>query len=705
MRFLLRALPRAVLHVVPRALLLALPLGLVLALPLGLVLAGCTSATPELQANAKAPSSPAGPSRYVLILDGKTIGTSTLTHRPDGVSASYTRQDGTQGQAELSFDARGLLLRYRQAEVGESFAVEHDVARWSNPAERGTQPWTRAAFYLPFDDNPLLPGLLARALLEAREHRLPLLPAGEATLEPLSSVTLPGGRALTAHLLIGMNLEPSVLWFDAQRAESGQYGLPVAETSGATTGLVEQALAEQLATLNAAHAVAMTSRRQRLAAQLTHRPAGGLLIENVRLFDPRTLSVTPGTSVWIRGTQIIKVGPDGTLAPPAGAAGAGAAGVGLERLDGRGRFAMPGLWENHAHLWGEVDAAMLLAAGITTTRDMSNDGDLPRRAALFDAGTELGPRVVMAMRVDVAKERFRPGMVEVVTSETDAARVVDTYAARGYSFIKVGGLDPALVPTLSRLAHARGLKLVGHVPQGMTAREFIAAGADEISHSGFLVANFFAKETPPPGEIAGQASVRRALSLDLTSSTVKEFAQLLVAHKAAIDPTVLWTEVAFAGNGTGLAPTFDRVPFSLPVAIGRQLFQQRADTPREPKVLEARLALIRRLYDEGVGLVPGTDAANGNMVGFGLQRELELYAQAGISPAKVLQLATYGSAANARLEARRGVIAPGYDADVILIDGDPSRRISDVRNVEVIVKNGAVFDAMRIYRALGLRKR
>lgn len=655
------------------------------------LLAGCKSASPGSPAEGlpSKGSPPEGSARYVLIFDGKTVGPSTVVRGPGGVTASYTRQDGTQGRAELSLDARALLVRYSQAEIGESFAVEQGIARWSNRAERGTHEWARPAFYVPLDDNPLTPGLLARALLEAPDHRLPLLPFGEAMLESLSTVTLPGGRTLTSYLLVGMNLEPSVLWFDAQRTL-------VAETVGSGSGLIEEALADQLATLSTSQAKALTARRQRLAAAVTRRPAGGgLLIENVRLFDPRTLSVTPRTSVWVTGTRIAKVGPDGTLNPPAG----------IERLDGRDRFVMPGLWENHAHLWGEVDAPMLLAAGITTTRDMSNDDDVSRKATLFDAGTELGPRVVMARRVDVSNKRFRPGMVDAVTSEADAARVVDTYAGRGYRFIKVGGLDPALVPTLSRLAHAREMKVVGHVPDGMTAREFIEAGADEISHSSFLIMNFFAKETPPPGESSEQTSLRWTQSLDLASAPVKEFAQLLASRKATIDPTVLWLEIAFGSAGTDLAPTFDRVPFALPAAIGRSLFQQRSGPASEPRIVDARLALIKRLHDEGVGLVPGTDAAFGNMVGFGLQRELELYAKAGIPAAKVLRLATYDSAANARLETRRGLVAPGYDADLIVINGDPSRQISDVRKVDVIVKNGALFDPAQIYRALGLRKR
>jgi hypothetical protein len=651
------------------------------------VLAGCRSAGP-------APSSQAAPreqstreqsTRYAVV-GGDKPAAAEIVRGPRGVRASYARRDGSAAEVELSLDASSVPVRYGHG--SESFAVERGVARWSNAAERGTQPWTGPAFYVPYDDeNPFRAGWLARALLEAPQHRLPLLPSGAAMLEPLSSVTLSGGRTVSSYLVVGMDLEPTVVWLDGERAL-------VAQTSGAASGLIEDALAPQLATLNAAHATAMAARRKRIAAEVTERPAGGLLIEHVRLFDPVELTVTPGTSVWVNGARIAKVGPDGTLGAPAG----------IKRLDGRDRFVMPGLWDNHAHLWGDVDAAMLLAAGVTTTRDMGNTEDLPRRAAQFDAGDELGPHVVMAMRVDMARENFLPGMTAVVATEADAARVVDTAASRGYAYIKVGSVAPALVPALGRLAHARGLKLIGHVPEGMTARAFIEAGADEISHAAFLVRNFFAGETRPPGETATQTSVRRA-ALDLTAPQVKEFAQVFAARHAAIDPTVVWTEIMNAGDGAGLAPTYDRVPFQLPVVVGRGLFQLRSDPPGEPKVLDAQLALIKFLYDHGVGLVPGTDATTGNMVGFSLHRELELYAKAGIPAAAVLRLATYGSAANAQLEKRRGRVAAGYDADLVVIDGDPSRQIGDIRKVELVVKNGALFDPARIYKALGLRRR
>src|SRR5690349_1116761 len=121
-----------------------------------LLLAACKAASPALPAE--------GSTRYVLVVDGKTVGPSTLVRGPDGVTARYTRQDGSQGVAELAFDRSAMLVRYRQAEAGESFAVEHGVARWRNSAEHGSQPWTRPAFYVPFDANPLNAGLLGRAL-------------------------------------------------------------------------------------------------------------------------------------------------------------------------------------------------------------------------------------------------------------------------------------------------------------------------------------------------------------------------------------------------------------------------------------------------------------------------------------------------------------------------------------------------------------
>lgn len=110
-------------------------------------------------------------------------------------------------------------------------------------------------------------------------------------------------------------------------------------------------------------------------------------------------------------------------------------------------------------------------------------------------------------------------------------------------------------------------------------------------------------------------------------------------------------------------------------------------------------ALLRPLHHAGVPLVPGTDAQIG---GFELHREMELWVEAGIPAADVLAYATLGAARTMGMDDQLGSVEPGRYADLILVDGDPTARISDIRRVVSVVKGGRLYDPAAIYRVLGI---
>jgi imidazolonepropionase-like amidohydrolase len=105
------------------------------------------------------------------------------------------------------------------------------------------------------------------------------------------------------------------------------------------------------------------------------------------------------------------------------------------------------------------------------------------------------------------------------------------------------------------------------------------------------------------------------------------------------------------------------------------------------------------MYKAGIPLVAGTDA----LAGFTLQRELELYVQAGLTPAQALQVATYNGAKYARVLDDRGVVMQGKRADLILIDGDPTQNITDIRKVALVVKGDKAYYPSEIDEALGIK--
>ena len=109
--------------------------------------------------------------------------------------------------------------------------------------------------------------------------------------------------------------------------------------------------------------------------------------------------------------------------------------------------------------------------------------------------------------------------------------------------------------------------------------------------------------------------------------------------------------------------------------------------------------MTKLLYDSGITIVAGTDG----LPGFTLHRELELYAQAGIPTPEVLRIATLGAARVARRDKELGSITPGKLADMVLVDGDPVKRIGDLRRTALVIKDGAIYEPAALYKALGIK--
>jgi imidazolonepropionase-like amidohydrolase len=638
----------------------------------------------------------------ILIL-GNHAGEQSLRTLADGSTrVEFEYNDRGRGDhiiATWKLDAAGIPIEYRasgndymKAPVEESLQVAAGRASWHSRSQHGEA--AAGAFYLPENSPPEFLGVLARALLQAPQHHLGLLPAGEASIERVGPYTRPGASAgagaLVQYRLSGLTLAPIPIWLRGDGA--------TAAVIGGWEATLAPGIKELLAPLSEAQAQADNARSARLAQELAHQPHGALLIRNARLFDPRDLTVTPGTSVLIRGERIVRLGADAEVRAPAGS----------EVLDARGRFLMPGLWDNHQH-FGDTTGALDIAAGVTSARDMANDTDkFPARVARFDAGTELGPRVWKAGIIDGTGPLAGPTRMRVATV-AEALTDVDWYAEHGYGQIKIySSVPPALVPAIADEAHARGLRVSGHVPAFMSARQFVAAGADEIQHLNFIVLNFLfdsVKETRNMNRFTAVAAHAREFTPD--KPVVREFIAYLMRHHTVLDPTVGIFEGMFCGDPAAISPGLEELAARLPPQSKRELLSGALQIPPGQEAayreaLPAMLELLKGLYAAGVTIIPGTDSEG---AGYALHHELELYVRAGIAPAEVLRMATLTSARVIAADGQRGVIAPGKLADLILVDGDPSVRIADIRKVDVVVKGGRIYDAARVEQALGITAR
>jgi len=177
-----------------------------------------------------------------------------------------------------------------------------------------------------------------------------------------------------------------------------------------------------------------------------------------------------------------------------------------------------------------------------------------------------------------------------------------------------------------------------------------------------------------------------------------------VQHKTVIDPTLATFDFIQQRDGD-LSQAYAAVADHMPPDIRRGFYQgtmkipDAASAARYQKSYAKMIEFTGRMYRAGIPLVAGTD----QLAGFTLQRELELYVMAGLTPAQALQIATYNGAKYARVLDDRGVIMQGKRADLILVDGDPTQNISDIRKVALVVKGDKAYYPSEIDEALGIK--
>jgi imidazolonepropionase-like amidohydrolase len=638
--------------------------------------------------------------RYAVFLAGNRAGEQVVRALPSGGwSVHFEFNDRGRGPTldeRIDCDRAGLPTKveisgndYFKGAVGERFAREGEAAAWRSEQENGSRPSSAGAFYLPFDGTPWDSGLLARALWKAPGRKLALLPEGEASIERVGERTLRRGgneKVVTQYAITGIDFQAIRVWLDG-RDEF------FASVSG-WSSVIPEGWESSLAELQRAQDASSAAHAADLARSLGRRPSA-LVIEHVSLFDSVRAAVRPATTVVVAGGRIAAVGPDGTVERPPGA----------EVLDGSGKTLLPGLWDMHVHL-SHGDGLLDIANGVTTVRDLGNDPDvLAGIKKGFDDGTAIGPRVVLAGLVD-GSGPFSGPIKNKVDDEAQARAAVEDYARRGYVQIKIySSIKPELMPVIARLAHARGMRVSGHVPAFMTAEQFVREGADEIQHANFLMLNFLfdeVKDTRTPARFTAVAE--HGAEIDPSQDRVKAFLALLKEKGTVLDPTLVAFETMFVGKKGSISPSdaaiADRMPpqvrrsflsGSLPVPAGKE--QRYRDSYR------SMLRMIKAAYDAGIPIVAGTD----DLAGFSLARELELYVEAGIPPSEVLRIATLGGARVMKMDGDYGSIEPGKVADLLLVDGDPAARIGDVRKADVVVKGGVVYRPAAIDRVIGVK--
>jgi imidazolonepropionase-like amidohydrolase len=637
---------------------------------------------------------------YTVLTTGRPSGAMSVAVNGFERQVAYSYNDRGRGpdlKETYRVDANALLesaaikgVDYLKAPVDESFSRAGGKSTWSSQADAGSSD--KAGFYSTYQGTPEDGAALMRALLKAPNGELDLLPAGHAHIRKVldKQVAGPDGASetVTLYVIEGLSLTPIPAWLDAK----GELFF-----SGATwSGTVRKGWEASAADLVKAQDDAARTHEREIAQTLAHHPAGPLVIRNANLFDPHSKTMKPGTSVVVQGSVIKAVGPDASIPTPAGA----------EVVDAKGQALLPGLWDMHVHIADNSEGPLQLAAGVTSVRDMANDIDeLNARRKSFDSGELIGPRIFMAGFIDGPGPLAAPTKILAATPE-EVTGFVNRYADLGYEQIKLySSLKPELVPVAVKAAHARGLRVSGHIPAGMTAEQAVDAGYDEIQHINFILLNFW------PDAAGGTNTMKRftvvgerAPAFDLDSPQVRAFVAKLKARDIVLDPTVATFEGMFTAEPRVADPSLAAVLDRLPPAVARGAYgggmaKDDAQRAQYRAAYAKMLDMLGRLHKAGIRMVPGTDGFDG----FLLHREFELWAKAGIPNKDILYAATLEAASVNHHQDKLGSIEPGKLADMVLIDGDPSKDISAIRHATLVVKGGVTYDPAKLYAEVGVR--
>jgi imidazolonepropionase-like amidohydrolase len=657
------------------------------------VAAAATPATGVAEADlARPPAS--GTQTFVITSTGGTHGKAVRWAAPDGTRWSRESlllrgfRTEIDQRTRLSADGRIAELTIRGSTPSGDAAESFAGGIYRSPVDNGKAD-AADAFYVPYGGmmEPTL--LLAEALYRAPGRSLALAPSGRATLTPLTTLEVSNGAArkkLTAYSIDGLSIGPTPVWFDGDRL----FGV-----AGFLNFFPEgwQGVAAQL---SKAQDAAIAERAPALLAKVAPRAKGPVVFNNVRLYDADARRFRDGMTVVAEGgkiSQIVEANEPIRL-------------VNARVIDGTGKTLLPGLWDSHQHYGFDASGPLLLSMGVTSVRDPGNrpEESIARKQRI-DGGQLLGPRIIPVMLIDGVGP-MAAQMAVNATDEASALAAVRKAKDMGFAGVKLyGSLDPKLVPVIAGEAKRLGLRVQGHIPRTMRPLEAVRAGYDEITHI-----NFVMMQAMPDSVIEESNGLQRfygpgryAAEVDLNSTAMRAYILELAQRKTVVDPTLAIFEGGYVADTGETQPMYKPYEGLLPPVIGRALkggsFAPTTEVSREQmRASYAKLQeLVVALYRAGVPIVAGTDGAGPELI-----RDLELYVEGGLTPAEALATATIVPAQVFGVADERGSIALGKTSDLVLVDGDPSQRIGDLRRVEMVLLGDRLMKGNELREAAGL---
>lgn len=416
-----------------------------------------------------------------------------------------------------------------------------------------------------------------------------------------------------------------------------------------------------------------------------------LVIERCAVFDPVSEKLLPERTILIRGERIVAVaGPEEKLEVPDGAV----------RIDGAGKFALPGLIDAHVHvvhildysrMTGDEVLPLYLAAGVTSIRSTGDEvvaGTLVARIA--QSRPQSSPRVFTCSPLLDADPPIHRDIGKAVSKPDQVPAVLDEMLRWNVATVKIyAGTGREVGKAIIDEGHKRGLFITAHLGR-YSAQDAVADGVDCLEH----IWSVFNYVIPP--EVAGQPGHRGRVDFD--HPRCQELIAELIRHKTMVDPTlavfrnmILLPDVPdVAGHpDNALAP--QRLRDFWPVYLKRTGCPQGGALEDRKREFAKFQELTGRLYRAGIPILAGTDAPEPQVTpGFSLHQELEMLVESGLPPAAALKAATLNNATALRQQEQIGTIAPGKLADIVLVTANPLEDIRNTRKIELVVRGGIV---------------
>jgi len=621
--------------------------------------------------------------------DGARMGRESINLRGQVFELDSSGKAGADGMPS-SIVVRGITP---QGDASETFTVAGGKASWKSPVDAGGAAYSTPAFYSSQGGPIDMTAWMLERLLASPTKSLPLLPGGLARAEKLTTVTVGEGatkKEVTAWAITGVANFPVPVWADASNKFFG---------FSFFLSWLPEAYAGEHARLTEAQTKALAAQAPALVKSLLKVPTGPVAFTNVQVYDSEAKVFVGDQTVIVDKGLIAAMFPSKETKVPAGA----------QVIDGRGKTLLPGLWDCHMHVGTDFTGLQELSMGVTSIRDPGNDDsqtmDRRKRA---NAGDLLLPHVYASSLID-GKGTYTAQVANVATSEAEAVALVDKAKANGFIGVKFyGTLNKDWLPAAAAAARKQGLHVHGHIPVGMRPLEAINAGYDEITHINWII-----MQGMPDSVIKESNGIQRfegpgrfAKDLDLNSKPITDIISTMAAKGIYSDPTMVAFEGLYFPENGDLSPAYAPFVGTLPPATERGFRIGGFAVPKDLTRAHYRaswakmVALLGMMHKAGVPIVAGTDGA-----GIELVRELEIYVEAGLTPAEALATATFVPAKLVGQDKKTGSIKAGKVADLVLVEGDPSKRIGDVRNTRVIVLEGKLLDADALRTAAGFSGR